>query len=130
MVAAGLRRDAADVSLFAGFLLTTLSEALPPELVEVERRRSLRERLAGQDGQVVAAHVRLGEERYSLTRTTTGAPPHASVRHEVRGIVLNRQDLPLEVWAQRLAAALLSQAAASGRSAATLDRLLGSGDLG
>jgi len=37
VLATELRRHGEDLSLYAGFLLNTLSAALPPELVEVER---------------------------------------------------------------------------------------------
>lgn len=124
LVAASLRHGTADLSLYAGFLLTTLSEALPREVVEVEWRRSLRDRVTGAPGHVVGVHVLLGDDRYSLTRAATGARPTASVRHEVGGVVLRRQSLPLDAWAQRLAQALLRYTVATGRSAEALAELL------
>ncbi len=43
-LAAALRSDADDLSLYAGFLLNTLSQALPAHLITVDRERGLRER--------------------------------------------------------------------------------------
>jgi hypothetical protein len=62
MLATELRRHSEDLSLYAGFLLGTLSAAMPVELVAVERKGSLLRRLRGAQAPVVAATVRLGED--------------------------------------------------------------------
>ena len=66
--AAELRRRSDDLSLYAGFLLSTLSSALPPELVDVERKGSVLGRLRGAEAPVVAATVRLGDQGFTLRR--------------------------------------------------------------
>ena len=41
VLAASLRRESDDLSLYAGFLINTLSAALPPHMVAVERKAGL-----------------------------------------------------------------------------------------
>jgi hypothetical protein len=84
VLASELRRHSGDLSLYAGFLLSTLSSALPAELVEVERKGSLLGRLRGAQAPVVAATVRLGDQGFTLRTETVG----------------------LDEWSHRLAAAL------------------------
>jgi hypothetical protein len=107
VLATELRRHSGDLSLYAGFLLTTLTEALPPELVEVERGGGgLLGRLRGQEPPVVAAAVRLGDQSFGLRRAKVGAAPVATVRHESGGIALRTETVTLDEWSHRLAAAL------------------------
>jgi hypothetical protein len=106
VVAAGLRRHSSDLSLYAGFLLTTLSEALPAEMVLVERDRGLATRLRRGDPPVVAVSVLLGDLRFTLRRAGTGAAPVASVGHQSGGVVLRTETVPLVDWSRQLAAAL------------------------
>ncbi len=117
-VAAGLRRDGADLSLYGGFLINTLIEALPPDLVRVERRRSAADRLRGREGDVVAVGVELGDKRFRLARPGTGARPEATVGHVSGGVTMSTTTVPLDAWAQDLAAALVT---AAGRDAAAAD---------
>jgi hypothetical protein len=106
VLAAELRRHSGDLSLYAGFLLSTLSSALPAELVEVERKSSLLGRLRGEDPPVVAATVRLGDQSFVLRRERVGAPAAATIRHESGGIALRTDTVGLDEWSHRLAAAL------------------------
>jgi len=106
VLAAELRRHSGDLSLYAGFLLSTLSSALPAELVEVERKGGLLGRLRGGEAPVVAATVRLGDQRFTLRRDRVGAPAVATVRHESGGIALRTETVGLDEWSRRLAAAL------------------------
>ena len=80
-VAAGLRRDSSDLALYGGFLLNTVTEALPPEMVQVERRRSAGDRLHGRPGELTAVQVDLGDHRFRLQRTAVGVRPPATVAH-------------------------------------------------
>ena len=106
VLASELRRHGGDLSLYAGFLLSTLSSALPAELVEVERKGSLLGRLRGAEAPVVAATVRLGDLGFALRRDRVGAPAVATIRHESGGIALRTETVSLDEWSHRLAAAL------------------------
>ncbi len=117
-LAAALRRDADDLSLYAGFLLNTLSQALPAELVAIDRERSLRDRMHGNDGRVTGVHVRLGDVLFSLRRPRVGATAAASISHQVNGIVLSTEIVSMDVWSTRLSQELLHRAAADSTAAA------------
>jgi hypothetical protein len=118
MVAAALRRDSADVATYARVLTGSLAEALPPDCVTVERERSLGDRLRGREGRPIRVVVRLGERTLSL------AAEVAEIRHEVRGVVLSREEVALDVWVATLARELLARAEANARAAEALRRLV------
>lgn len=121
-LAAALRAQADDLSLYAGVLLGLVSEAFPPELVEVEReRRGLFRR---GEPPVTAVTVTLGDRSFRLSRPRVGAPPVAEVRHVVRGVVLSGEVVPLVPWSERLAAELSRTAAQDARVGAALEQLL------
>lgn len=124
LLAASLRLDADDLSMYAGFLLNTLSGALPSELVRVTRKGGLRQRLAGGEPPVVEIAISLGDRRFTLHRDSVGAPPRASVAHEVGGVVLNTTPLPLDEWARALAAGLLERAGTNTATRVALERML------
>lgn len=121
MVAAALRQDAADVATYARVLTVTLADVLPPGSVDVEYERSLSDRLKGREGHPVRIVVRLGERTLSLAG---GGRPVAEIHHEVRGVVLSRDQVSLDVWVQALARELVAQADASARAAEALRRLV------
>lgn len=121
MVAAALRRDSADVATYAQVLTGSLAEALPPGCVTVERERSLADRLRGREGRPDRVIVRLGDRVLSLSG---GA---AEIRHEVRGVVLSREEVGLDVWVATLAKELVARADASARAAEALRRLVTGG---
>lgn len=121
MVAAALRQDAADVATYARVLTVSLADALPPGSVTVEYERSLGDRLKGREGHPSRIVVRLGERTLSLTG---GHRPVAEVHHEVRGVVLSRDQVSLDVWVQALARELVAQAEADARAAEALRRLV------
>ena len=121
MVAAALRQDAADVVTYARVLTVTLADVLPPGSVDVEYERSLSDRLKGREGHPSRIVVRLGERTLSLAG---GGRPVAEIHHEVRGVVLSRDQVSLDVWVQALARELVAQADASARAAEALRRLV------
>jgi len=121
MVAAALRQDAADVATYARVLTVTLADVLPPGSVDVEYERSLGDRLKGREGHPSRIVVRLGERILSLAG---GGRPVAEIHHEVRGVVLSRDQVSLDVWVQALARELVAQADASARAAEALRRLV------
>ena len=124
-VAAALRHDAADVTTYARVLTGTLAEALPAGSVAVEYERSLADRLKGRDGRPVRVVVRLGERTLSLTG---GGRPVAEIHHEVRGVVLSRDEVALDEWVRVLAEGLLAQAEADARAADALRRMVLEGE--
>jgi hypothetical protein len=119
-LAAIIGRQTLDLNLYASFLQGMLAGALPADYVRVERSRSLLRR--GQQ-RIVAVSVRLGEHRFVLRRDSAAAAPQASVAHEVAGIVLRTETVPLAEWAGRLAAALSDLARDNAEAAAALARL-------
>jgi hypothetical protein len=121
MVAAALRQDAADVATYARVLTVSLADVLPPGSVDVEYERSLSDRLKGREGHPSRIVVRLGERTLSLAG---GGRPVAEIHHEVRGVVLSREQVSLDVWVQALARELVAQAEASARAAEALRRLV------
>lgn len=122
-LAALVSRQAADLEVYAGFLFAALDGALPPELLVVERRAPLLDRLRGRPGEVVAVSVRLGDRRFTLRRASLGAATHSSISHEVGGIVLSTVEVPLPDWAGQLTGALYRLAEHNGGAATALQRL-------
>lgn len=122
VLASQLRRHSDDLSLYAGFLLTTLSAALPPEMVEVERKGGLLARLRGGEPPVVAVTVRVGDQGFMLRRAAVGAPAVATVRHESGGIALRTDSVGIDEWSRRLAAALADYATHHAAAAEALGR--------
>ena len=123
-VAAALRQDAADVATYARVLTVTLADALPPGSVTVEYERGLSDRLRGREGRPRRIVVRLGERTLLLAG---GARPVAEIHHEVRGVVLSRDEVALDVWLQALARELVAEANANARAADALRRLVAGG---
>jgi hypothetical protein len=121
MVMAALRLDSADAAVYAGVLTNSLSEALPPDYVTVERERSMSDRMRGRPGEVSKVAVRLGEK--VLTLAVKNGRPTAEICREVRGIVLSRQTVPIHEWAVTLASALMEHAQSNAQAAAALRRL-------
>lgn len=122
MVAAALRQDSADVTTYANVLTGTLADALPPGCVTVERERTMSDRLRGRDGDPSRIVVRLGER--TLFLATAHGRPVAEIHHEVRGVVLSRDQVALDVWIEALARELITQADADARAAEALRRLI------
>jgi hypothetical protein len=122
VLATELRRHSGDLSLYAGFLLTTLSSALPAEMVQVERRGRLLGRLRGAEAPVVAVTVRLGDLGFTLRRDAIGKAAAASVRHESGGIALRTDTVGLDEWSRRLATALGAYAQQNAAAAEALSR--------
>jgi len=118
---AALRLDSADAAIYAGVLTNSLSEALPPDYVTVERERSVSDRMRGRPGEVSKVAVRLGDK--VLTLAVKNGRPTAEICREVRGIVLSRQTVPIHQWATTLASALMEHAQSNAQAAAALRRL-------
>jgi hypothetical protein len=122
MVTAALRVDSSDAALYASVLTKSLSEALPPDYVTVERERSVSDRMRGRPGEVSKIAVRLGDQ--VMTLAVKNGQPAAEICREVRGVVLSRQTVPVQQWAAALASALVSHAESSAQAAEALRRIV------
>jgi len=123
MVTAALRADRADVAIYARVLTESLGDALPPGCVTIDRARTMSDRVHGRPGQVSKVTVRLGEQVLTLG-VQVGREPAAEVCREIRGVILSRQQVGLERWADELARALVSHAERSAQAAQALRRLV------
>ncbi|GAB7187010.1 hypothetical protein ATKI12_6841 [Kitasatospora sp. Ki12] len=122
LLAAALRRDSADLNLYAEVLSAGLADSLPAGAVSVKRRRTVAYRLAGRGGPVAELDIVLGEQRLSLRMD--GGRVAGEVRHEVRGIVLSRRPVGLDEWIDTLARALAEAAASNARAREAVERFL------
>lgn len=122
-IAAALRADSADAATFARVLATTLPEALPPDMVRVERDRSLADRLAGRAGEPRSITVTFPEKVLELA--TADGRVVAEARTVVRGVVISRARLGVDEWVQVLASELASLATHDAAARAALASLLG-----
>ena len=125
MVTAALRMDSADVAVYTRVLTKSLSEALPPGYVTVERERSMSDRMRGRPGEISKVVARLGE--LQMTLAVRNGQPVAEVCRAVRGVVLSRQTVPVGEWAATLAGALVSYAEQNAQAAQALRRLVAGG---
>ena len=122
MVTAALRVDSGDAAIYASVLTKSLSEALPPGYVTVERKQSMSDRMRGRPGEVSKVAVRLGDQ--VMTLAVNNGRPVAEICREVRGVVLSRTPVPLQQWAQALASALVANAESNAQAAEALRRLV------
>ncbi|HET8583491.1 MAG TPA: hypothetical protein VFL65_09570 [Jatrophihabitans sp.] len=113
----------ADVVSMTQVLTATLADLLPGSLVQVERRRSVADRLAGRPGTPVSLTVR-GTDRDLVLAAGRDGTPEAQIVHTVRGVVLSRTAVPITEWITALAAELDRRAASDEAARAALDRLL------
>jgi hypothetical protein len=116
MIAAGLRRDAADSRLHGQVVLDSLAQALPPELARVDRSGGL-----VRKAKVTGVNVSIGDRRYVLKATASGLA--SSVCHESGGIVLSTTAVDFESWVRELLAALAAAAGRSSSAAIALQQL-------
>jgi hypothetical protein len=122
MVTAALRMDSADVAVYTRVLTKSLSEALPPDYVTVERERSMSDRMRGRPGEISKIVVKLGDQ--VLTLAVRNGQPVAEVCRQVRGVVLSRDSVPLQQWASTLANALVEHAENNAQAAEALRRIV------
>jgi hypothetical protein len=113
----------ADVAAMTEVLTTTLADLLPADIVDVERGRTVGDRLAGRPGRAVAVTIRAGERALSLRSTGPGRTD-ATITHTVRGVVLSRRSVPITEWVEALAGELARIAERDDAARAVLDRLL------
>ncbi|HWG26566.1 hypothetical protein [Actinospica sp.] len=123
LLAAALRQDSADLDVYAKVLSVNLVESLPQGAVQVERKRSMSDRVAGREGTVTSLDVSLGDVRLSL-RMDRGRPV-GEICKEVRGVVLSRQQVGLDEWISALARGIAETAESSARAREALQKYLG-----
>ena len=114
LIAAALRSDRADVESLTRVLTSVLGDALPPGMVEVERKRSLADRMNGREGTPVSLTVTTPESQLVLL------PSSAEIRQIVRGVTIKRSTVGIDEWLVALAGVLSKLA---GNSAAARDAL-------
>ncbi len=90
------------MSLSPADMLATMGEGapalgLPPDVLAVERTRSISDRLAGRPGPV--ERVTLTGPDLRLTLRRDGARVLAEAVREVRGVVISRRTVPVSEWA-------------------------------
>jgi hypothetical protein len=122
MVSAALRADSADIAIYAKVLTESLGESLPPGCVTVERSRTMSDRAKNRPGTVTQIAVRLGEK--TMTLGVQRGAPVAEICHEVRGIVLSRNAVPIGEWTAELARGLVAHAEQNAAAATALRRLV------
>jgi hypothetical protein len=123
VVAAMLRTDEADVRSFARVLTGALAEALPTNMVEVEYRRGLTDRLAGRDRRVVAVLVHGDHHDLALREGDRGGVD-TEVRQVVGGVVLSRTKVDLDTWLWILAETVLAVATRTAATQRAFERFL------
>src|ERR1017187_8928649 len=107
MVTAALRAYSSDIAIYARVLTESLGESLPPGCVTVERSKTMSDRVQNRPGTVTKIAVRLGARV-------------AEICHEVRGIVLSRNVVPIGEWAAELARGLVAHAEQNAAAATAL----------
>jgi hypothetical protein len=125
MVTAALRADSSDIAIYARVLTESLGDSLPPGCVTVERNRTMADRVQNRPGTVTKVSVSLGEQ--TMTLGVHRGMPVAEICHEVRGIVLSRQAVPIVQWAAELAKGLVAHAEQNAAAASALRRLVSGG---
>jgi hypothetical protein len=123
MVMAALRADSSDIAIYAKVLTDTLGDSLPADCLTIERNRSMSDRVQNRPGTVTKVSVTLGEKNLTLGTNRKGVPV-AEICHEVRGIVLSRNQVPIAEWAAELARGLVAHAEQNAQAATALRRLV------
>ncbi len=117
--ASSLRADASDSRALAEVLAAKLGEALPDQT----RTRRRGGRLLSREKRLESVEVQLGEETFVLS--LSGETAQTTRAKTVRGVVIRRQELPLDAWLEALSDALGDEAQRSETSRLSLERLLG-----
>jgi hypothetical protein len=61
-LAALVSQQSSDLELYAGFVFAALDGALPAGYLNVERHRSMSDRMRGKEATVIGVSVRLGQD--------------------------------------------------------------------
>jgi hypothetical protein len=120
---AALRADRSDVASYTRVLTSTLGDALPEGMVDVDYRRTVSDRVGGRPGQPVAVRVYGQERQLELRQGKHGVD--AEVRTVVRNVVISRKTVSIDEWLALLADELSKLAARDSAAREALSRLLG-----
>jgi len=123
LVAAAIRADTSDLDAYHRALSATVSDLLPVGMVEVDRERTMKDRMAGREGRATSIRIRLGDRTLELV--AQHGRLLATVAREVRGVVISRQEITVAEWTLLLAQYLAQQAAESADARLALSKLLG-----
>jgi hypothetical protein len=123
MMIAALRADRSDVESYTRVLTSTLGDALPDGMVEVEYRRSVGDRVSGRQGQPVAVRVHGQDRDLELRQGKRGVD--AEVRTIVRDVTISRKSIGIDEWLTLLAEELGKLAERDAAAREALSRLLG-----
>jgi hypothetical protein len=123
LLAAALRADNSDLDSYHRVLSSSIGDLLPGGLVEVDRERSLSDRMAGRPGTATAIRLHLGDKTLELVAHRGRLV--ATIAQEVRGVVISRKEVPVAEWVQALAAYLAALANDSASAREALGRLIG-----
>jgi hypothetical protein len=118
-----LGSDGLDLAALSRILTGSLIDALPAGMVEVERDRSLADRMAGREGIVDKLTVRAGDRLLILQRGHRG-DTDAYIAHEVRGVTISRSPVSITEWVTALAEELSTRAEVDEAARSALQRLL------
>lgn len=122
LIAAALRSDRADVESYTRVLTSVLGDALPPGMVEIERKRSLADRMNGREGAPVSLTVTTPDEQLILSQARHGVT--GEVRQIVRGVTIKRRTVGVDEWLVALAGVLSRLASGSAAARDALAQLL------
>jgi len=123
LLAAALRADSSDLATYERVFFASLAESLPAGVVDIDRERSMSDRLAGRPGRPTAIRVRLGDETLEIAAGRGG--PVARIARDVRGVTISRREVSFNDWSRRLAELLEQLAVENAATRAALARLLG-----
>ena len=123
MVIATLKADRSDIASYTRVLTSTLGDALPEGMVDVDYRRSMADRVSGRPGQPTAVRVHCPDRELELREGKRGV--EAEVRTVVRDVVISRKQVGIDEWLQVLAEELNKLAARDAAANAALSRLFG-----
>jgi hypothetical protein len=119
---AALRSDRSDVASYARVLTSTLGDALPEDMVEVEYRKTMADRVGGRTGQAIAVRVFGTDRQLELRQGKRGVD--AEIRKVVRDVVISRKKVGIDEWLVGLAEELAKVAQSSAAARAALSRLI------
>lgn len=123
MVAAALRADTSDLDAYHRVLSSTIGDMLPEGMVEVDRDRSMGDRVAGRPGTATAIRLHLGERTLELVSHRGRLV--ATVSTDVRGVTISKKEVPIADWVRQLAIYISELASENAEARDALGRLLG-----
>jgi hypothetical protein len=123
MMIAALRADRSDVASYTRVLTSTLGDALPDGIVDVDYRRSMADRVSGRTGEAVGVRAHFPERLLELRQGKRGVD--AQVQVVVRDVVISRKQVTIDEWLVALAEELSKLAERDAAARDALSRLLG-----